>query len=53
MIPAAITGFIVNPIWYVWLGVQLRGTEEELSGTGGIAARPPDFGSRRRAEYPV
>lgn len=26
LIPAAITGFIVNPFWYAWLGVQLRGT---------------------------
>ena len=34
LIPAAITGFIVNPLWYVWLGVQLRGSErisEELA----------------------
>lgn len=25
LIPAAITGFIINPIWYLWLGVQLQG----------------------------
>jgi hypothetical protein len=24
LIPAAITGFIVNPLWYIWLGVELR-----------------------------
>lgn len=28
LIPAAVTGFIVNPLWYAWLGKQLRGTEE-------------------------
>jgi hypothetical protein len=22
--PAALTGFILNPIWYVWLGLELR-----------------------------
>lgn len=34
LVPAAITGFIVNPVWYLWLGVQLRGAtrnSEELS----------------------
>lgn len=24
LVPAAIEGFLVNPIWYVWLGVALR-----------------------------
>lgn len=24
LIPALLTGFVVNPIWYVWLGVALR-----------------------------
>jgi len=24
VIPAVLTGFIVNPIWYIWLGVSLR-----------------------------
>jgi hypothetical protein len=24
VIPAALTGFVVNPIWYIWLGVTLR-----------------------------
>ncbi|MEZ4768954.1 MAG: hypothetical protein R2844_11080 [Caldilineales bacterium] len=28
LVPAAITGFIVNPIWYAWLGVQLRRTSQ-------------------------
>lgn len=27
LIPAALTGFIVNPLWYAWLGVQLRNAE--------------------------
>jgi hypothetical protein len=24
LIPAALTGFVINPIWYIWLGVALR-----------------------------
>jgi hypothetical protein len=24
VIPALLTGFIVNPLWYLWLGMQLR-----------------------------
>lgn len=24
VIPALLTGFIINPLWYLWLGVQLR-----------------------------
>lgn len=24
LLPAAVTGFIVNPLWYLWLGVLLR-----------------------------
>ena len=24
VIPAALTGFVINPIWYIWLGVALR-----------------------------
>jgi hypothetical protein len=24
LVPAALEGFIVNPLWYVWLGIQLR-----------------------------
>jgi hypothetical protein len=24
LVPAALTGFIVNPLWYVWLGLALR-----------------------------
>lgn len=34
LLPAAATGFIVNPLWYFWLGLRLRGAErssEELS----------------------
>lgn len=26
--PAAITGFVINPLWYTWLGIQLRKTEQ-------------------------
>ena len=26
VIPAALTGFVVNPAWYIWLGVTLRGS---------------------------
>jgi hypothetical protein len=22
--PAALTGFILNPVWYIWLGLELR-----------------------------
>jgi hypothetical protein len=31
--PAALTGFLVNPLWYVWLGLALRreGAEEAAS----------------------
>jgi hypothetical protein len=25
LVPAAVTGFIVNPIWYLWLSRQLQG----------------------------
>ncbi len=32
LVPAAITGFIVNPLWYAWLGVQLRGTSSAAEG---------------------
>jgi hypothetical protein len=24
VIPAALTGFVINPIWYIWLGIALR-----------------------------
>ena len=24
VLPALLTGFIINPLWYLWLGVQLR-----------------------------
>jgi len=24
VIPAALTGFVINPLWYIWLGVALR-----------------------------
>jgi hypothetical protein len=24
VIPAALTGFVINPVWYIWLGVALR-----------------------------
>jgi hypothetical protein len=24
LIPALLTGFVVNPVWYVWLGIALR-----------------------------
>lgn len=24
LVPAALEGFVVNPIWYIWLGVSLR-----------------------------
>jgi hypothetical protein len=24
VIPAALTGFVINPAWYIWLGVALR-----------------------------
>ena len=41
LIPAAVTGFIVNPLWYAWLGVQLRGRsraagnqQESLAASG-------------------
>jgi hypothetical protein len=27
--PAAIEGFVVNPIWYVWLGLTLRGRSQQ------------------------
>jgi hypothetical protein len=27
--PAAIEGFVVNPIWYVWLGLTLRGGSQQ------------------------
>jgi len=27
LVPAALEGFIVNPVWYVWLGLSLRGAK--------------------------
>lgn len=24
LVPAALTGFILNPVWYIWLGLELR-----------------------------
>jgi hypothetical protein len=36
LLPAALTGFIVNPLWYAWLGGQLRNAEgrpEKLTTT--------------------
>ncbi|MCC6802630.1 MAG: hypothetical protein IT319_07080 [Anaerolineae bacterium] len=24
VIPALLTGFVINPLWYIWLGLQLR-----------------------------
>lgn len=41
LIPAAVTGFIVNPIWYLWLGVQLRGDKrysEERAGAQTVSS---------------
>jgi hypothetical protein len=26
VVPALLTGFVINPVWYVWLGVQMRRT---------------------------
>ncbi len=23
VIPALLTGFVINPLWYVWLGLEL------------------------------
>lgn len=31
LLPAAVTGFIVNPLWYAWLGLQLRGSNKRTS----------------------
>jgi len=25
LIPALLSGFLVNPIWYIWLGISLWG----------------------------
>ena len=24
VVPALLTGFVINPVWYIWLGVELR-----------------------------
>ena len=37
LLPAAVTGFIINPAWYLWLGVLLRrgvAPEPRLSQVG-------------------
>jgi hypothetical protein len=35
-LPAAVTGFLVNPIWYIWLGLTLeRGRVTSASATVG------------------
>ena len=53
LIPAAITGFIVNPIWYVWLGVQLRGTERSSAELAASQLGPQTSEVAGAAEYPV
>ena len=50
---AAITGFIVNPIWYVWLGVQLRGTERSSAELAASQLGPQTSEVAGAAEYPV
>ena len=36
--PAALTGFLLNPIWYVWLGLELRkGWSATVVGVGARA----------------
>ncbi len=36
--PAALTGFILNPIWYIWLGLELRkGWSKAVVGLGATA----------------
>ena len=38
LIPAAVTGFIVNPLWYLFLGLSLRRDEAALPSGAQIAA---------------
>ena len=33
LLPAAVTGFIVNPLWYLLLGLSLRRDEVTLTAT--------------------
>lgn len=36
--PAALTGFILNPVWYLWLGLELRkGWSKTVVGVGAAA----------------
>ena len=38
LIPAAVTGFIVNPLWYLLLGLSLRRDEAALPSSAPVAA---------------
>lgn len=53
LIPAAITGFIVNPLWYAWLGVQLRGSERSAAELAAAQLGPQTSEVAGAAEYPV
>ncbi len=33
LVPAALEGFIVNPVWYIWLGLSLPGARPRLTQT--------------------
>jgi hypothetical protein len=30
LIPALLSGFLVNPIWYIWLGISLWGSRKAV-----------------------
>ncbi|HYP21864.1 MAG TPA: hypothetical protein VEY08_17475, partial [Chloroflexia bacterium] len=32
LLPAALTGFVANPAWYIWLGLVLLRQRREVSG---------------------
>lgn len=38
LLPAALTGFVVNPLWYLLLGLALRRSETRVSAPAHIAA---------------
>jgi hypothetical protein len=38
LLPAAATGFIVNPVWYLMLGLNLRRSEARAGDTARVAA---------------
>jgi hypothetical protein len=36
LVAALTTGFVVNPLWWIWLGVALRGTDRDTDREAGV-----------------